>query len=412
MQPFLMLKQTLEAPFDPGPLLLYGPNVKLTDQEQALSHGRARNDNVQQFTIGLKRGANTEQLTFRRSDYGFKIALDRRTSGSVAVNLFENPTKNQLEALYKALNKQVERSLSSFPESLKKGSKPQLKTERNRCFIEPVFSVEIDDFSMQVPMFLDHDFDFAVGSERWSSLLRGLIHVPGLRGNPERSYQRTAVGNVYRGTFETYVASIVHDWTNPKNAASEKAGEEKMADLTLDLQRLELTWKVQAKRVDDASIELTVGRLPHAQQGGAHDLVSVADVGFGVSQTLPVLVALHAASRGQIVYIEQPEIHLHPRAQVALAHTFAAAAMRGVNLIVETHSALLVRSLQTLVADQSIPASFLSMNWFGRDSDTGISTVTKVEIDRNGRLGDWPVDFDEVAQEADWAFLTALSRSS
>jgi hypothetical protein len=57
-------------------------------------------------------------------------------------------------------------------------------------------------------------------------------------------------------------------------------------------------------------------------RGGAHDLVNVADAGFAVSQTLPVVVALVAADEGQVVFIEQPEIHLHPRAQLGLAKAF------------------------------------------------------------------------------------------
>ena len=55
-------------------------------------------------------------------------------------------------------------------------------------------------------------------------------------------------------------------------------------------------------------------------------MVNIADVGFGVSQVLPVLVALIVAEPGQLVYLEQPELHLHPRAQVALARVLADAA--------------------------------------------------------------------------------------
>ena len=83
-------------------------------------------------------------------------------------------------------------------------------------------------------------------------------------------------------------------------------------------------------------------------------MVSIADVGFGVSQTLPVVVSLLAAEKGQMVYIEQPEIHLHPRAQVQLAEILADAVNQGVRVVVETHSSLLILSLQTLVAERVI----------------------------------------------------------
>ena len=80
-------------------------------------------------------------------------------------------------------------------------------------------------------------------------------------------------------------------------------------------------------------------------------MVSIADVGFGVSQVLPVLVALIVAEPGRLVYLEQPELHLHPRAQVALAQVLAAAAKRGVRVVAETHSSLLLLAVQTLVAE-------------------------------------------------------------
>ena len=86
-------------------------------------------------------------------------------------------------------------------------------------------------------------------------------------------------------------------------------------------------------------------------QGTPEDLVSIADVGFGISQTLPVIVALLAAEPGQLVYIEQPEIHLHPRAQMAMAKILADAANRGVRVVAETHSSLLLLGIQSLVAE-------------------------------------------------------------
>jgi hypothetical protein len=62
-----------------------------------------------------------------------------------------------------------------------------------------------------------------------------------------------------------------------------------------DLKLLGLTWKIEANRIDGAQVELCVGRLPRPNLGGARDLVSIAEVGFGLSQTVPLVVALLAA---------------------------------------------------------------------------------------------------------------------
>ena len=79
--------------------------------------------------------------------------------------------------------------------------------------------------------------------------------------------------------------------------------------------------------------------------GGEHRRCRIWSV-----QTLPVLVALLAANDSELVYLEEPEIHLHPRAQAKLADILANAAKRGVRVVAETHSTLLLTAIQTLVA--------------------------------------------------------------
>jgi predicted ATPase len=179
--------------------------------------------------------------------------------------------------------------------------------------------------------------------------------------------------------------------------------------LNEDLEALGLTWKVEAKSLNDAQVELRVGRLRKAKRGGGKDLVNIADVGFGVSQTLPVVVALRAANPGQLVYIEQPEIHLHPRAQVAMAEVLAKAAARGVRVVVETHSSLLLLAVQTLVAQGTLDSKLVKLNWFSRD-DEGATHIHAAELDEAGRFGDWPEDFADVALEAEDRYLTAAER--
>ena len=136
-------------------------------------------------------------------------------------------------------------------------------------------------------------------------------------------------------------------------------------------------------------------------------MVNIADVGIGVSQVLPVLVALTAAEQGQLVYIEQPELHLHPRAQVALAQVLADAAKRGVRVVVETHSSLLLLGGQTLVAEGDLSPELVKFHWFTRRED-GVTEVSSVDLDEAGTYGDWPVDFDDVSLNVQSRFLDAV----
>ena len=138
-------------------------------------------------------------------------------------------------------------------------------------------------------------------------------------------------------------------------------------------------------------------------------MVNIADVGIGVSQVLPVLVAVIAADPGQLVYIEQPELHLHPRAQVALAQVLADAAKRGVRVVVETHSSLLLLGIQTLIAEGDLSPDLVKLHWFSRNKD-GITEVTSADLDDAGAYGDWPEDFADVDLKTQSRYLNAVDR--
>ncbi len=231
------------------------------------------------------------------------------------------------------------------------------------------------------------------------SHLKSIIHLPGLRGNPSRTYLKNAAGPDFPGTFENYVASTLSDWQQKKDSRLSEVGGA--------LEEMGLTWKVRAEPVDDTQVELKVGRLPHSRRSGAHDLVSIADVSIGVSQVLPVVVALIVAKSGQIVYLEQPEIHLHPRAQRKLAHVINNAVKRNVVVVVETHSSLLLREIQTLVAKSELSPEKVALHWFQRQDD-GRTVITSADLDENGAYGPWPEDFDEVELKAEKDYLDAV----
>jgi len=138
------------------------------------------------------------------------------------------------------------------------------------------------------------------------------------------------------------------------------------------------------------------------------DLVDIADVGFGASEVLPVLVALAAAEPGQVVLIEQPELHLHPSAQLAMGGLLADAAERGVLVVAETHSQLILRAIQTAVARGRLRPADVGLHWFSRDETTGWTTVSRADLHKDGTFGEWPVDFPDVYAMADEQFINAV----
>lgn len=114
-----------------------------------------------------------------------------------------------------------------------------------------------------------------------------------------------------------------------------------------------------------------------------------------------------AAEPGQLVYLEQPELHLHPNAQVKLAQVLADAAKRGVRVVAETHSSLLLLGIQTLVAEGKLSPDLVKLHWFSRNED-GITEVDSVDLDEAGTYGEWPVDFNDVSLNAQSRFLDAV----
>lgn len=182
--------------------------------------------------------------------------------------------------------------------------------------------------------------------------------------------------------------------------------QKKLRGLNQDLVNMGLTGGVWPHQPYETRIELQVSRLPQVPPRKPEDRVNIADVGFGVSQILPVLVALHAAQPGQLVFLEEPETHLHPRAQTALAEILGAAAERGVQVVLETHSSLLLLAVQTLVAEGKVSASKVKLHWFLRNRD-GRTTIRSADLDETGAFGEWPEDFDEVSLRAQSRYLDA-----
>ena len=400
MQPLLMLKQTLEvAAYDPGPLHIREPNVHFTSAEQFLSWRRSGRGvpihlDGAKFTVRLSvRDDETRREEWMKSTFQYREGRGIDIFKVCTSRWPHFPLRPEMELTGDDISEEVRRSVPNmFPGKVELD---KITTFRHRCFLglnEYFGNAGAIDSDPYTP------FDKCVGAL--------FIHVPVLRENP-RAYKSAGSDFQrrfwYQGTFDHYVASIIESWQNTQDG--------RLAELGQALASLGLTWKVQARRLNDVEIELLAARLPKRQDDEREDLVNIADMGVGVSQVLPALVALLTAHSGQLVYLEHPERDLHPRAQVKLAKLLADAAQDGVRVVVETHSSLLLLGVQTLVAkaEEKLSPDDVALHWFERGND-GATQVKSRELDEFGAYGDWPQDFADVELGTHQGYLGAVSK--
>ena len=120
--------------------------------------------------------------------------------------------------------------------------------------------------------------------------------------------------------------------------------------------------------------------------------VRLTDVGFGVSQVLPVLILCYYAPEGSILILEQPEAHLHPKVQADLADVFIDVVKnRNVQIILESHSEHLVLRLMRRMAEEQISADDTA--FYACQIDNGTSAIERLKIDEYGNISNWPQNF-------------------
>jgi predicted ATPase len=116
------------------------------------------------------------------------------------------------------------------------------------------------------------------------------------------------------------------------------------------------------------------------------------NVGFGISYALPVVTALLAAQPGQLLIIENPESHIHPRGQAELGKLIARTAMNDVQIVLETHSDHIINGIRVAVKEKDITEDKLIMFYFERvlEENEQYSKITNIEIDSQGELSSRP----------------------
>ncbi|MBO9184584.1 DUF3696 domain-containing protein [Rhizobium sp. L80/93] len=134
--------------------------------------------------------------------------------------------------------------------------------------------------------------------------------------------------------------------------------------------------------------------------GSSNVWLRPSNVGFGLSYSLPILVALLCAKPGQLIIIDSPEAHLHPRAQSLFGKLLAHFANAGLRIVVETHSDHVIAGMRVAVKSGKLRATDLSVYFFGNgNSDVSSTSVSLIQIDRNGMVESWPAGFFDQSEK-------------
>lgn len=242
--------------------------------------------------------------------------------------------------------------------------------------------------------------DFATEFEYLhEELFSALFYLGPLRAKTERSYYYTggkleSVG--YEG--EDTIATILEARSEGRRIKlPEKHPARSFEEvIALKLKDMGLIEEFEIQTVSQRVHEVKI------RTKGSRTWVDLPDVGFGISQVLPVLVQCFYAPEGSIILIDQPEVHLHPYAQSALADVMIDAITsqsdlgegfrdRNIQLIIETHSEHFLRRLQRRIAEGRLPRDKVSA-YFANINDPP-AKLERLEIDEFGNIQNWPENF-------------------
>ncbi len=134
------------------------------------------------------------------------------------------------------------------------------------------------------------------------------------------------------------------------------------------------------------------------KQTKKEDGFSSKNVGFGISYSLPIIVAILYAKKGSLIIIENPEAHLHPYGQAKLAELLCIAAQAGIQIIIETHSdhilnGVLVQCKKFETEHKGIDRNNVKIWYFEREEETRAAKAMEVEVSENGKIYKAPVGF-------------------
>jgi predicted ATPase len=225
--------------------------------------------------------------------------------------------------------------------------------------------------------------------------LKRVFHLGPLRQVPKRTYTWAGDTPEHVGQDEdATLAALMAAASRKISTGSNKWASPFQKTIARWLTQLGLLESFTARKIAPKRNEYEV----RVRTGGSNQEVDLPDVGFGISQVLPVVVEAFYVAQDSTVVIEQPELHLHPRVESELADMFIEAVHsredgrdRHVQFLIESHSEHVLQRLQRRIAEGKLHPREVAL-YFCEPSAEG-STARGLQVDMFGEIANWPADF-------------------
>jgi predicted ATPase len=391
----LMLKQTVESP-DRKQILSFGTErdyIQLGSYEDIIfNHTTESNLDI---TIGFK---NNETLTVKDPNEPNKTLLEDISLGfSTSISqtkskrLFVNNLKYEFSGMDFYMRKQSKDKYDyALTANYQDKKKYIFKRTSGRGWPLPE-PIKFYGFPDQIRTYYQNAgflFDLQL---RLETSFSEIFYLGPLRDYPKRQYTWSGTRPNDMGLKgEMYVDAILTARERGDKISRGKGKKMYSVEeyIAFWLKHLNLIDSFEVKEIKDGSNIYQV----LVKRNYSSALVPITDVGFGVSQILPVVTLCYYVPEGSTLIIEQPEIHLHPMVQSGLADIFIDVAQkRNLQLIIESHSEHLLRRLQLHIAKEEIPAEDVSLYFCSMDEDR--SKLVPITMDTYGVIKNWPRDF-------------------
>jgi predicted ATPase len=233
---------------------------------------------------------------------------------------------------------------------------------------------------------------------KFEELFSDVFYLGPLREYPKRQYKWTGgqpadVGERGEKVIEALLASREQEHTISRGKGQKRLTVEEYVSWWL--KKLNLIHDFSVKKLAEES---NLYRVSLKRTSSSAEVL-ITEVGFGISQILPVITICYYVPEGSVILMEQPEIHLHPAVQAELADVFIdAVEKRNIQIIIESHSEHLLRRLQRRIAEKRLSHEKAALYFCSLANEH--SHLTPLKLDQFGYISNWPDNFfgDEIEE--------------